>query len=169
VKKQIDNSHTAIIVFTDTSPFVTGYYGGGMSDLRDQDTAAQLTWLKKTLSSSTDTWKIVVGHHPVYSTGPHGNTNELIHRFKPVFLQTGSDFYICGHDHSLQDLSLASEPLRYLVSGGGSEATSVSPNNITEFARATPGLLVMTLYGDRANFYFYNQRGELLYRQQVKQ
>ena len=166
-KKSINILATALFVFTDTSPFVSAYYGGGMSDLPRQDTAAQLKWLQQTLSSSDDTWKLVFGHHPVYSVGPHGHTPELIQRFKPVFNQTKTDFYICGHDHSLQYITWPADSVEYLVSGGGSEGTSVSPQSYTSFARATPGFMVMTLYARRANFYFYNQRGELLYRKQV--
>jgi hypothetical protein len=55
-----------------------------------------------------------------------------------------------------------------LVSGGGSEKTSVSENTNNVFAKASPGFLVMTLYADQANFYFYNHVGALLYRQEVK-
>jgi acid phosphatase len=138
-----------------------------MSDLPQQDTAAQMRWLKETLSASKDSWKLVFGHHPVYSVGTHAHTPELIERFKPVFNQTRTDFYICGHDHSLQYLLWPGDSVQYLVSGGGSESTPVSPQFYTPFARSSPGFMVMTLYAKRANLYFYNQRGELLYRRQV--
>jgi tartrate-resistant acid phosphatase type 5 len=167
VKKTVNPLATALFVFTDTSPFVTGYYGGPMPDLSQQDTAAQLKWINQTLSSSKDTWKLVFGHHPVYSVGSHGHTPELIERFKPLFNGTHTDFYICGHDHSLQYIEWPGDSARYLVSGGGSESTPVSPQSYTPFARSTPGFLVITLYAHRANFYFVNQRGELLYKKQV--
>jgi tartrate-resistant acid phosphatase type 5 len=167
VKKNIDQQTTALLVFTDTPPYVSAYYGGSMPDLAQQDTAAQLNWLDQTLSSSKDTWKVVFGHHPVYSVGPHAHTPELIERFKPVFDQTHTDFYICGHDHSLQYIEWPSDPVHYLVSGGGSESTPVSPQSYTPFAKSSPGFLVLTLYARRANFYFINQRGELLYKNQV--
>ena len=167
LQKNINSLVSALFVFTDTSPFVTAYYGAAMSDLRQQDTAAQLRWLQQTLLTSNDNWKIVIGHHPVYSVGRHGHTPELIQRFKPVFSQTNTDFYICGHDHSLQYISWPGDSIHYLVSGGGSEGTPVYPQSYTPFARSSPGFLVMTLYARRANFYFYNQRGDLLYRKQI--
>jgi tartrate-resistant acid phosphatase type 5 len=167
VKKNINLLVSALFVFTDTSPFVNAYYGAAMSDLPQQDTAAQLRWLQQTLSKSNDSWKLVFGHHPVYSVGTHAHTPELIERFKPVFNQTRTDFYICGHDHSLQYINWPKDSVQYLVSGGGSESTPVNPQSYTPFARSSPGFLVMTLYAKRANFYFYNQRGELLYRRQV--
>jgi len=167
LKKNINSVATALLVFTDTSPFVEAYYSASMSDLPQQDTTAQLKWLTQTLSSSNDRWKLVFGHHPVYSVGPHGFTQELIQRFKPVFNQTNTDFYICGHDHSLQYIRWPGDSVHYLVSGGGSESTPVNPQSYTLFARSTPGFLVVTLYPRRANFYFYNQRGELQYKEEV--
>jgi tartrate-resistant acid phosphatase type 5 len=167
VKKNINLLVSALFVFTDTSPFVKAYYGAAMSDLPQQDTAAQLRWLQETLSTSKDSWKLVFGHHPVYSVGHHAHTPELIELFKPLFNQTRTDFYIAGHDHSLQYITWPNDSVQYLISGGGSESTPVSPQSYTPFARSSPGFLVMTLYSQRANFYFYNQRGELLYRRQV--
>lgn len=167
VKKNINLLVSALFVFTDTSPFVKAYYGTAMSDLPQQDTSAQMRWLQETLSSSNDSWKLVIGHHPVYSVGRHAHKPELIERFKPVLNQTRTDFYIAGHDHSLQYITWPKDSVHYLISGGGSEGTLVNPQSYTPFARSSPGFLVMTLYAQRANFYFYNQRGELLYRKQV--
>lgn len=167
VRKDINLLAAALFVFTDTSPFVKAYYGAAMSDLPKQDTAAQLRWLQEILSTSNDSWKLVFGHHPVYSVGRHAYTPELIERFKPVLNQTRTDFYIAGHDHSLQYITWPKDSVHYLVSGGGSESTPVNPQSYTPFARSSPGFLVMTLYAQRANFYFYNQRGELLYRKQI--
>lgn len=167
LKKNINDSDSALFVFTDTSPFVSQYYAKEMSDLKEQDTAAQFSWLRQSLTTSNDQWKIVIGHHPVYSVGTHGNTPEMVDHFKPLFNQTGTDFYIAGHDHSLQHISYPGDRVHYLVSGGGATNTAVNPNDQTLFARSTPGFLVMTLYPQRANFYFYNQRGELLHRRQV--
>lgn len=167
VKKNINAVASALFVFTDTSPFVSSYYGAAMTDLPKQDTAAQLRWLTQTLFTSNDTWKLVFGHHPVYSVGVHSNTPELIERYKPLFNQTRTDFYISGHDHSLQYLSISGDLVYYLVSGGGSESTPVDPKSYTPFAISSPGFLMMTLYSRRANFYFYNQRGELLYRKEI--
>lgn len=170
VSKNIDASHAVLLAFTDTSPFVTGYYSAGMSDLEEQDTAAQVVWLRNTLATSRARWKIVVGHHPVYSVGSHGNTPELIDRFKPVFTRSQIDFYICGHDHNLQHLVKRNDPVQYLVSGGAGHTATypVHPDPYTLFARSLPGFMVMVLYKSSANFYFYGQTGELLYHQLYK-
>jgi hypothetical protein len=167
VEKKIDSSHAVFFAFTDTSPFVSSYYGRSMADLEIQDTAAQLRWLRQALNSSNATWKIAVGHHPVYSSGLHGNTSELISYFKPIFLQSKTDFYLCGHDHSLEHRIQPNERIHYLVSGGGAGSYPVFNNPNSLFARGSSGFLVMTLYADKANIYFYNEKGDLLYRKQV--
>ena|ERR1700730_562417 len=138
-----------------------------MSDLNQQDTAAQINWLSTTLSSAHEPWKIVVGHHPVYSNGPHGNTIELVHRFQPLFIRGNVNFYLSGHDHDLEYIQPVNESVHYVVSGGGSESYPIVSNVNAMFAQASPGFLVMTVYPSKANFYFFNENGEMLYRKQV--
>lgn len=155
--------------FADMNPFIRSYYNHPMPELKGQDTAAQYQWLQQTLSAPAD-WKIMIGHQPLYSVGSHGSSPELIARFKPLLLQTGTHFYLAGHDHNLQHIQQPGEPVHYLVSGGGGrglyalKATDAS----TRFARSSHGFLLMTFYADKANFYFYDDKGDLLYHQQVK-
>ncbi|HEU4469653.1 MAG TPA: tartrate-resistant acid phosphatase type 5 family protein [Flavisolibacter sp.] len=167
LRKEIDAGSAILFLFTDTSPLIEDYHDRGMADLSKQDTAAQLSWLRQTLAASKDKWKIVIGHHPIYSAGAHGNTLDLIHRLKPAISGGGTDFYLSGHDHSLQYLARRKERMAYLVSGGGSESTPLRPHFYSRFARSSPGFLVMTLYAHKANFYFYDNEGLLLYRGQV--
>ena len=167
LNKTIDRENSVLLLFTDTSPFVKQYHSGGMGDVHLQDTAAQMKWIKQQLEASDDEWKLVIGHHPVYSAGPHDNTSEMIKLFKPVFSETNTDFYISGHDHSLQHLFEPGEPVHYLVSGGGSQATRVKQHDYKEFARAIPGFIIMTLYTGEARLYFYNKFGRLIYNQEI--
>lgn len=169
VQRKIDSGHNVCFVFTDTSPFVNSCYrfAGRNSGITEQDTVAQLAWLRNSLDSSKDTWKIVVGHHPVLSSGSHGSTQELVERFKPVLSKSKTDFYLCGHDHVLEYLADPGDPVYYLISGGGSETNPVHQNPFNHFAKSSPGFLLMTLYAEKANFYFYDQKG-LLFSEQVR-
>lgn len=40
--------------------------------------------VKDGLESSDAMWKVVVGHHPIFSTGEHGNTFELHTYILPI-------------------------------------------------------------------------------------
>ena len=167
LEKDLKGTKGLLLAFTDTSPFVTASYGANMADLPAQDTAAQRAWLAQTLSRSKAHWKIVIGHHPLYSAGKHGNTTELIERFKPLFLQNGTHFYLAGHDHSLQHLAVPGEAPTYLISGGGSGRTYIKKHPYRRFGRSSAGFLVMTLYPEKAVFYFYNVAGRLLYTKET--
>lgn len=169
LQERITKSDSVFFVFTDTSPFLRSYHNEPMADLGKQDTTAQLEWLRQTLSSSGAKWKIVVGHHPLYSFGPHGNSEELINGFKPVFSETKTDIYLSGHDHGLQYIVRPEEQIHYLISAGGFETYMVRDNDPTSlFGCPTPGFLVMTLYPDKCNLYFVNASGDVLYQNQIK-
>jgi hypothetical protein len=63
----------------------------------------QVLWLERELARSTARWKIVYGHHPIYSYGEHGDTPELQRLLLPV-LKNRVQVYIAGHEHLMQDL-----------------------------------------------------------------
>ncbi|MEI9982910.1 MAG: metallophosphoesterase [Aliidongia sp.] len=59
--------------YLDTSPFVTTYRNSKVK-IDGQQTAPQLAWLDEELGRSRAAWKIVIGHHPVYTvTGNEQN------------------------------------------------------------------------------------------------
>ena len=92
----------------------------GKRALTDDERAAQLAWLKAELAKPRTTpYLVVYGHHPLFSNGPHGDTNALIDEWDPLFRQHGVHFYFCGHDHDLQHLEFAGHPTSFVLSGGG--------------------------------------------------
>ena len=78
----------------------------------------QMPWLKKALSSSTAPWKVVVGHHPIYSAGLYGDDPNAIARLTPVFAKYGVQLYINGHEHSYER-TRSINGTTYLITGGG--------------------------------------------------
>jgi len=77
----------------------------------------QIDWLSKGLAGSTATWKIVCGHHPVYSAGSHGITQVLLDELDPLMRQNGVAMFFAGHDHSKQIIQY--QDLTYVISGAG--------------------------------------------------
>ena len=169
INRKISADIAALFLFTDTSPFVTEYYNPvlSMADLRTQDTSAQTRWIESTLNSSKEAWKIVIGHHPIYSGGTHGNTPELIQRLKPILVKNNVDLYLAGHDHHLEEAKQPGEKLYYFVSGGGFENRSITPTSNTIFAKSTTGFLIITLYSNKGLIYFYDKEGTLLFQQEI--
>jgi acid phosphatase len=77
--------------------------------------------LRDAFAASKAPWRIVVGHHPVISSGYHGYfPREEVRRMRellPLLHEERVDFYIAGHDHHLE---LIRGRMLHLISGAGS-------------------------------------------------
>lgn len=66
-------------------------------------------------------WRVVIGHHPVISSGYHGyrpkNEVQKMRDLIPALRDARADFYICGHDHHME---LIRGQMLHLISGAGS-------------------------------------------------
>ncbi len=78
----------------------------------------QRAWIAKALAESKAPWKIVVGHHPLYSSGRNGNTEGTRAILEPLLVKYKVDLYLAGHDHDYERFS-PMQGVRYIVSGGG--------------------------------------------------
>jgi tartrate-resistant acid phosphatase type 5 len=83
----------------------------------------QLAWLKAELGKKRAPFTIVMGHHPLYSNGDHGDTDELVEQWGPLFQEHKVHAYLCGHDHDLQHLELEGLYTSFVLSGGGGAKT----------------------------------------------
>jgi tartrate-resistant acid phosphatase type 5 len=88
--------------------------------LTPEQHAEQLVWLETELKRPRTTPHLVVmGHHPVYSDGPHGDHKVLIRDWDPLFRKYNVPVYLAGHDHDLQHLEFEGHPTSFFLSGGG--------------------------------------------------
>jgi acid phosphatase len=126
------------------------------------DAQEQLAWLERELGASRAAWKIVVGHHPVYSGGTHGNTGRLVNWLAPMFKRYGVQVYIAGHNHNLEHLEISGT--HYLTSGGGADPHGVKTLPATRFGAGELGFLSARLGPAAMNIEFVGQDGGSLYR-----
>lgn len=91
-----DNAN-ARFIFLDTN-----LAGGAIWAPSLKEKSAQLLWLEKALSRCKATWKFVVLHHPVYSSGGHGSTEDLVDILAPLFEKYNVDMVFQGHDHNYE-------------------------------------------------------------------
>ena len=151
----------------DTSPMVRRYAAGSedaviRDNVRSQDVPAQLRWLDAALAKSTAPWKIVFGHHPVFSGGSaHGSTPELIADVKPLLESHGVQMYVSGHDHDLQHLVV--DGVTYVCTGAGSETRPVKPIAGSQFCSDRSGFTAYRLAGDRLTVDFVDYTGAILH------
>ena len=133
------------LFFTDTSPLMPNYYKDEKyHSVIGQDTTAQLTWLAKELASSKARWKIVFGHHPVYSDLGYDVPASFRKDYTRLFKKYHVDAYICGHEHNLEYLNPGGHT-RYFISGAGSQVEAISDARYTKFAREVPGFLAVSV------------------------
>jgi acid phosphatase len=165
VEEAIDATASALLVFLDTSPFLSSYQPNGpeyIESLRGQDPEPQLTWLQPTLAASKATWKLVFGHHPIYSASPyHGDTLELRHRLLPILQAHHVQAYICGHEHDLQHL--AADGVDYFVSGAGAECRESGWRRDSRYSVSELGFSAISLTRDCLRVEFYDANGKRLY------
>jgi hypothetical protein len=78
----------------------------------------QASWLREAVCSSTAPVKIIYGHQPPYSTGPHGSDLEVRDMVHPVAKDCDARLVLSGHDH-IYERSVAVDGVTYVVTGGG--------------------------------------------------
>ncbi|MFL6194822.1 MAG: metallophosphoesterase [Thermoanaerobaculia bacterium] len=78
----------------------------------------QLQWLDQALAASKAPWKVVYGHHPIFSTGEDGGTPEIARQVLPILKRRHVDIYLAGHQHDMESLR-PEGGVRFFVSGTG--------------------------------------------------
>ncbi|WP_250123175.1 metallophosphoesterase [Chroococcidiopsis sp. CCMEE 29] len=112
------------------------------------DWKTQLVWLEQELSRSNSSWKIVFGHHPVYSSGHYGVSQTFIKTLAPLFQKYGVQLYINGHDHNYER-TRAMNGTTYLVCGAGAGVRPVGRSAWTEYSASQLSFAAFDVYSDR--------------------
>jgi acid phosphatase len=109
----------------------------------------QMAWLDAELGRSSAVWKVVYGHHPIYSSGIYGTDPEMIQKFAPLFKRHQVQLYINGHEHHYER-STSIDGTTYLVTGiGGASLRPVGRSKTTAYAVSRYGFSAIELYPDR--------------------
>ncbi len=108
----------------------------------------QIPWLEKELSLSKAAWKVVFGHHPIYSSGHYGVNQTFIKTFTPLFQKYGVQLYINGHDHSYER-TRAINGTTYLVTGAGAGIRPIGRSEWTEHSAEKLSFAAYEVYPDR--------------------
>jgi Calcineurin-like phosphoesterase len=131
------------------------------------DWKAQLPWLEKSLSESKAAWKIVYGHHQIYSSGVYNTDQDAVARLSPVFKKYGVQLYINGHEHSYE----RTKPIdgtTYLITGiGGAHLRRVGTSEWTGYSVSRFGFSALEVYPDRIEIQGIGTDGKVFDRGQV--
>jgi acid phosphatase len=112
------------------------------------DWKAQLPWLEKELSGSDAPWKVVFGHHQIYSSGHYGLNEPFIQTLTPIFQKYRVQLYINGHDHHYE----RTQPINgttYLICGAGAGTRPVGRSQWTAYSAEQLAFAAYEVYSDR--------------------
>ncbi len=94
----------------------------------------QLKWMQEEFKKSTEKWKIVVFHHPPYSSGGrHGSNIPIRRAWEPLFVQHNISVAFTGHEHFYERIK-PQQGILYFISGA---AGKLSPGDIREGSALT--------------------------------
>lgn len=159
------NAKGVTIIFLDTNPFIKSYHRvPGHPDIARQDTSAQLRWLDSTLAASQSKTKIVVGHHPLYSSGWHGNNKDVVEKILPRLEKYNVAIYFSGHDHHLEHIKTDGQKTHHIVSGAGSQLRAVKgKGKRSKFAKSVAGFAAVSIKEKDIKIYFVDEKGKVVY------
>lgn len=132
--------------------------------------AEQKEWLEKELAASQAPWKVVYGHHPIYTNGEHGNdhgrgrgTLPAVRDYLLPLLQAHKvDVYLAGHDHDLQALKPEGGVHFFISGGGGRYIRPLLNDQCRKWAKSSYGFAVLAADSAALKVTFHGRRGEIL-------
>ena len=167
-EKNLTQSKKVLFVITDTNEFIHFLGFRYRSYMRRDKGIRQLSWINAILRDNSSQWKIVVGHHPVYSAGNHGDTVSLQSEFLDNLENNGVDLYFSGHDHDLQFLKNPSKRTNFFISGASSKVREMKSNPYSIFAKAEAGFIVVTLKERDALVQFIDKDAKEIFRTNIQ-
>ncbi len=144
----------------------------------DGQTEAMRSWT----SAHSLPWRIVAGHHPYLSNGPHGNVGayngapasattvngaSLKHFFDDEVCGR-SDIYLSAHDHTREWLEPTCKGTELIVSGTGASPTRLKGSNPSRFSTAELGFVYLMGTSTELRAQMVNARGEVEYARTLK-
>ena len=153
------------LFFMDSNPYQANLIaaGGAYPELTASDTINQNFWIESALQNSNANWKLVIGHHPIYTCGLRKNEPQYMRKFESLFNDAHVDAYFCGHEHDLQ-VHKPEGGVTYFVSGaGGNKRPIQTPSDFTRFAQSSLGFMVVEIAHGEMRVMTYNENGQVLH------
>ncbi len=149
---EVNDNEKLLLIVMDTNPYIDSYHENPekYTGIAAQDTAKQTQWLIEQLKTDDPQvkWKLVVGHHPLYSGGKRKESEDtklFEKKFADLFDQHQVDAYICGHEHDLQIIKPQGRFTTQFLSGAASEVRASGNREGTIFAAAEPGFMAFSI------------------------
>ncbi|HEX2533629.1 MAG TPA: metallophosphoesterase [Chitinophagaceae bacterium] len=163
---------TVLFLFLDTDPIEKELRGDPYDSVKYKAgaVALQKEWLEGLLRSSGARWKIVVGHHPLYTGGwrkDRPDTENMRGFLEPLFTRYGVDVYLAGHEHHLEYIK-PQGPTHHFISGAASEARPVQPYpGIGRYAAGVQGFATFSVSHRQVLVQFIDYKHRVIRREVI--
>jgi hypothetical protein len=145
---------------------VEGITGAGVRffalDTRTLD-GEQLDWLRQGLHASGSRWKIVFGHHPIYTSGRYASGARALRPvLEPLLIEGDADVVLAGHEHFYERV-VPQRGIVYFISGaaGSLRRGDIRRSNLTARGFDTDcSFMLMEVSGDELFFQVISRTGE---------
>jgi hypothetical protein len=127
----------------------------------------QAKWLDQELGRSKARWKIVYGHHPIYSYGTHGPLPVLQQSLLPI-LKNRAQVYLFGHEHIVQVLGPEAGVHFLDAPVGGQSVRPAKTGPLTVHSDSFYGFVVLEFSKERAQVEFVDTDRKVRYRTEIK-
>jgi len=126
----------------------------------------QIEWLERQLKESTDDWKVVFVHHPLYSSGGrHGSDIMLRNTLEPLFIRYNVSVVFAGHDHFYERIKPQMGIAHFVLGSGGrlsaGDIDARSPLTARGFD-ADQTFLVAEVFDDQMHFNAISRTGQIV-------
>jgi tartrate-resistant acid phosphatase type 5 len=160
------------LVILDTTPLNSYYYTSGtmnITAMKELNITKQREFYNKAIHGPSDEWRIVIGHHPLYSAGRHLDNADIINEFSSTLTKDLVDVYFCGHDHNIQHLVAGGTDM--IISGAGSKAAfDVHKNANHKYLKSyqeESGFVYVSLFKHEMVIEFVNLFGEITHKLKI--
>jgi hypothetical protein len=168
ITEEVSDETEALLLFVDTPTMIDKYREdpGNYPDAGRDPLGAQMDWIDTALGGSDATWKVVIGHHPVYA-GTDKDTCErtdLQQRLRPLLDAHSVDVAVSGHIHNFQHIRVPGSGVDYIVNTSASLTRNVIPFEGALFGSPDPGFTLCTVKETELIITFVNDKGKIIYQ-----
>jgi 3',5'-cyclic AMP phosphodiesterase CpdA len=144
--------------------------GDGLAEIFMLDSTdmgiGQLAWFERSLRNSNARWKLVVLHHPLYSSGKsHGSSIILRKVLEPLLTRYRVNAVFSGHDH-IYERTKPQRDIQYFVTGAGGKVRKGDVNLKSEFREASYDegghFMLVKISDDQITFQTINETGAMV-------
>lgn len=168
ISQSISKIVEVLILFIDTPPLIDKYRNDSKRyvDAGKQSMERQLVWIDSTLGDSKAKWKIVLGHHPVYSgtTKVESEREDMQKRLQPLLDRHKVDISFSGHIHTFQHIKVSGSSVDYFVNSSASLSRDVINSEYQLYASPESGFSLCTVKENELVISFVNKEGKIIYQ-----